>query len=71
MFKKSRSVAGAGAALALGIAPPAPSPTARAERGRVLGKVTPSKLDKKKFKPVTFSAGVTTSTTTRSPAAER
>ena len=63
MIRKSRFVAATAAHSHLASGP-LPSPTARARTSAgVQGKVTPTKLDKKKYKPVTLFAGVTTSTT--------
>lgn len=57
MFKKSRRVVALGVALALagaGIA----AATADLNDAKVVGKVAPKKLDKKKFKPVNLTLGV-------------
>jgi hypothetical protein len=63
VIRKSRFVAATAAALALGGATMALADGASENSVGVLGKVTPTKLDKKKFKPVQLYAGVTTSTT--------
>jgi hypothetical protein len=63
LIRKSRIVAALAAVLALGIAAVALADGASENSVGVLGKVSPTKLDKKTFKPVTFYTGVTTSTT--------
>ena len=63
MIRRSRFVAAIGLVLALGVAGFAFADGASENSVTVLGKVTPTKLDKKKFKPVTLYSGVTTSTT--------
>ena len=62
-MKKTRLIVATGLTVALGVAGIAfADGTSENEEG-VLGKVKPSKLDKKKYKPVSFYTGVTTTTT--------
>jgi hypothetical protein len=63
MIRQSRLVVALGLVLALGVAGLAFADGASENTESVQGKVTPSKLDKKKFKPVEFLAGVSTTTT--------
>jgi hypothetical protein len=63
LIRRSRFAVAIALVLALGVATVAFADGASDNEAGVLGKVSPSKLDKKKFKPVTFYAGVTTSTT--------
>ena len=63
MIQRSRFVAATAAALALGGATLALADGASENDVGVMGSVSPGKLDKKKFKPVTLYSGVTTSTT--------
>ncbi len=63
MIRKSRFVAATAMVLVLGVAALAWADGASENDVTVLGKVTPAKLDKKKWVPVTMYSGVTTSTT--------
>lgn len=63
MIRHSRLVVALGLVLALGVAALAFADGASENTETVQGKVTPSKLDKKKYKPVEFLAGVSTTTT--------
>lgn len=63
MIRKSRFVAAVAAVLALGVAAVAFADGASENSVGVLGKVSPTKLDKKKYKPVELYSGVTTDTT--------
>jgi hypothetical protein len=63
VIRKSRFVATIGLVGALGAAGIAYADGASENEVGVLGSVSPGKLDKKKFKPVTLYSGVTTSTT--------
>ena len=62
-MKKTRFIVATGLAVALGTAGIAFADGASENTEGVLGKVSPSKLDKKKYKPVNFYTGVTTTTT--------
>jgi hypothetical protein len=63
VIQKSRFIAATAAVLALGGATLALADGASENEVGVMGSVTPGKLDKKKFKPVTLYSGVTTTTT--------
>jgi hypothetical protein len=63
VIRRSRFVATIGLVLAVGVAGLAFADGASENDVTVLGKISPTKLDKKKFKPVTLYSGVTTSTT--------
>ena len=62
-MRKTRFIVATGLAVALGTAGIAFADGASENEEGVLGKVTPNKLDKKKYKPVNFYTGVTTTTT--------
>jgi hypothetical protein len=63
VIRNSRFVAAIGLVIALGISALAFADGASENTSEVLGSITPSKLDEKKYKPVTFYSGVTTNTT--------
>jgi hypothetical protein len=63
VIRKSRLVVALGLVLALGVSGLAFADGAGENTESVTGKVSPSKLDKKKYKSVAFSAGVETTTT--------
>ncbi len=67
MIRKSRFVAATAATLALGMGALAFADGASENTAGVQGKITPTKLDKKKYKPVEMFAGVTTTTTSPVP----
>lgn len=58
MFRKSRKVVALGLTLAVGVAGLAIADAADDNDAKVIGKVNPAKLDKKKFKPVNLQLGV-------------
>ncbi|HEY8466388.1 MAG TPA: hypothetical protein VIL04_06270 [Solirubrobacterales bacterium] len=58
MFSKSRKAVALGVMLAVGVAGMAFATVADDNDARVIGKVNPAKLDKKKFKPVNLTLGV-------------
>jgi hypothetical protein len=63
VIRKSRLVVALGLVLALGVSAFAFADGAGENTESVQGKVSPSKLDKKKYKPVDFLTGVSTTTT--------
>ena len=67
MIRKSRFVVALGLVLALGVAGIAFADGTSENEATVFGKVTPKKLDKKKYKPVQLYTGVATTTTTAIP----
>ncbi len=67
MIRKSRLIVALGLVLALGVAGIAFADGTSENDPKVLGKVSPKKLDKKKFKPVKFYTGVATTTTSSVP----
>ncbi len=70
MIRRSRFVVAISLVLALGVASLAFADGATDNEVTVLGKVSPTKLDKKKWKPITLYSGVTTSTTHAVPGQE-
>ena len=63
VIRRSRFVVAIGLVVALGVSGLAFADGATENDVTVLGKVSPKKLDKKKYKPITLYSGVTTSTT--------
>jgi hypothetical protein len=67
MIRRSRQVVALGLVLALGVAALAFADGTSENEATVTGKVSPKKLDKKKYKPVKFFTQVATTTTTAIP----
>ena len=70
VIRRSRFVVAIALVLALGVASFAFADGATDNEVTVLGKASPTKLDKKKWKPITLYSGVTTSTTHAVPGQE-
>lgn len=65
MIRRSRAIVALGLSLAVGVAAVALADGASDNASDVTASVAPSKLDKKKFKPVRLTSGVTTESTTQ------